>query len=249
MPKILSDEQKQRRVEAATKCMDMLAQDGTLLQKVITGDESWVYLYDPETKHKSQEWVSKCQGRPSKALRTRSQKKTMLVAFFDDFGVIHFEFVQGTVNRFVYCRILGCLREAVRKCHPEMWAAAPDGRTHNLYLHQDNAPAHNALMTQARLMETGIDLLPHLSYSPDMAPSDYFLFPRLKCELHGRRFPNLAALKGEVSRILLDNITPREYEKAMLELPDHWHKCVLAGGSYFEGIHKLRADNPPVEED
>ncbi len=110
-----------------------------------------------------------------------------------------------------------------------MWAAPPDSdRTHQLYLHQDNAPAHNALMTQARLMETGIDLLPHPAYSPDMAPSDYFLFPRLKRELRGRCFPNLTAFKGEVSRILLDDIMPDEYEKAILELPDRWRKCVLA---------------------
>ena len=67
--------------------------------------------------------------------------------------MVHFEFVQGTVNRFVYCQILGRLREAVRKRRPSIWAASGD-RQHQLYLHQDNAPAHNALMTQARLMET-----------------------------------------------------------------------------------------------
>ncbi len=110
-----------------------------------------------------------------------------------------------------------------------MWAASAD-RQHQLYLHQDNAPAHNALMTQARLMETGINLLPHPAYSPDMAPSDYFLFPHLKRELRGRHFANLAALKGEVSRILLDEIKPEEFERAILELPDQWRKCVLNNG-------------------
>ncbi len=53
VPKILTEEQQQRRVEAATKCTDMVAADPTVLQQIITGDESWVYLYDPETKHKS----------------------------------------------------------------------------------------------------------------------------------------------------------------------------------------------------
>lgn len=121
----------------------------------------------------------------------------MLIAFFDDSGVIHFEFLQGTVNCFVYCQVLGCLREAVRKWRPTMWAAPPGDseRRHQLYLHLDNAPAHNALMTQACLMECGIDLLPHPPYSPDMVPSDFFLFPRLKRELRSRHFPNLAALK------------------------------------------------------
>ncbi len=241
VPKILSEEQCQKHVEAAQKCTDMVADDPTVLQQIVTSDESSIYSYDPETKHKSQEWVSRVQGRPTKALRGCSQKKTMLVAFFDDAGVIHFEFVQGTVNRFVYCQILG--HEAVRKRRPTMWAAPPgdSDRRHQLYLHQDNAPAHNALMTQARLMECGIDLLPHPAYSPD-------LFPRLKRELRGRRFANLAALQGEVAHILIDDITPNEYEKAILELPDHWCKCVLADGQYFEGIRKLRPDNPQVDQ-
>ena len=82
VPKILSDEQRLKRVEAATKCTEMVAADPTVLQQIITGDESWVYLYDPETKHKSQEWVGRAGARPTKALRGRSQKKTMLVAFF-----------------------------------------------------------------------------------------------------------------------------------------------------------------------
>ncbi len=148
VPKILTDDQCQRRVEAAQKCTDMVAEDATVLQQIVTGDESWICLYDSETKHKSQEWVSRHQGQPTKAVRAWSQKKTMLVVFFNDSGVIHFEFVQGTVNRFVYCQILGQLREAVRKRRPTMWAAPPNSeRTHQLYLHQDNVPAHNALMT------------------------------------------------------------------------------------------------------
>lgn len=226
----------------------MVAADPTVLQQIITGDKSWVYLYNPEMKHKSQEWVGHTGACPTKALCSRSQKKTMLVVVFDDAGMVHFEFVQRTVNRFVYCQILGRLREAVRKRRLSMWASSED-RQHQLYLHQDNAPAHNALMTQARLMETGIDLLPHPAYSPDMAPSDYFLFPRLKRELRGWRFANLATLKGEVSRILLDDIKPEEFERAILELPDRWRKCVLNNGQYFEGLRKMRADNPQVDPD
>ncbi len=149
IPKVLTDQQRANHVEAAQKCTDMVAADPTVLQQIMTGDKSWVYLYDPETKHKSQEWVSKSQGRPSKALRGRSQKKTMLVTFFNDAGMIHFKFIQKTVNRFVYCQILACLREAVRKRRPSLWAppAGETDRTHQVYLHQDNAPAHNALMT------------------------------------------------------------------------------------------------------
>ncbi|KAG5308813.1 SETMR methyltransferase, partial [Acromyrmex insinuator] len=54
VPKVLPDEQKQRRVDC---CNDWIenAQDSNFLKRVITGDESWIY--DPETKRQSEEWL------------------------------------------------------------------------------------------------------------------------------------------------------------------------------------------------
>ena len=48
-----------------------------------------------------------------------------------------------------------------------------------LFLH-DNAPAHRALATQKKLAYLGFQCLDHPPYSPDLAPSDYHLFPGLK---------------------------------------------------------------------
>ena len=52
------------------------------LHKVITGDESWVFDYDPETKRQSGEWHMKSSPRPKKAHMSRSRVKTMIIAFF-----------------------------------------------------------------------------------------------------------------------------------------------------------------------
>ena len=46
--------------------------------------------------------------------------------------------------------------------------------------HQDNAPSHKSLATMAKLNELSFELLPHPLYSPDLAPSDYYLFADLK---------------------------------------------------------------------
>jgi histone-lysine N-methyltransferase SETMAR len=51
--------------------------------------------------------------------------------------------------------------------------------TRVLSLH-DNAPAHRALKTQKKLAYLGVQYLDHPPYSPDLAPSDYHLFPGLK---------------------------------------------------------------------
>jgi histone-lysine N-methyltransferase SETMAR len=48
-----------------------------------------------------------------------------------------------------------------------------------LFLH-DNGPAHRALATQKKLAYLGFQCLDHPPYSPDLAPSDYRLFPGLK---------------------------------------------------------------------
>jgi histone-lysine N-methyltransferase SETMAR len=60
-----------------------------------------------------------------------------------------------------------------------------------LLLH-DNAPAHRTLATQEKLAYLGFQCLDHPPYSPDLAPSDYHLLPRLKKNLKGRHFSSFA---------------------------------------------------------
>jgi histone-lysine N-methyltransferase SETMAR len=56
-----------------------------------------------------------------------------------------------------------------------------------LFLH-DNAPAHRALATQKKLAYLGFHCLHHPPYSPDLAPSDYHMFPGLEKQLKGCHF-------------------------------------------------------------
>ncbi|KAK5642352.1 hypothetical protein RI129_008519 [Pyrocoelia pectoralis] len=50
MPKVLPDDQKACRVETCQELLDTCEENPTFLDDVITGDESWVFEYDPETK-------------------------------------------------------------------------------------------------------------------------------------------------------------------------------------------------------
>jgi len=66
-------------------CQDLLGRleiEPHFLDKVITGDESWVFDYDPETKLQSAEWHTKSSPRPMKARMSRSRVKTMIIIFF-----------------------------------------------------------------------------------------------------------------------------------------------------------------------
>ena len=55
----------------------------------------------------------------------------------------------------------------------------------NWVLHHHNAPAHTALAVREFLAKKNIPVLPHPPYSPDLAPCDFYLFPKLKLKLKG----------------------------------------------------------------
>ena len=56
VPKLLNFEQKQRRMEVAQESLNKVNDDAELLKRIITGDETWVYGYDVETKSQSSHW-------------------------------------------------------------------------------------------------------------------------------------------------------------------------------------------------
>jgi len=55
-------------------------------------------------------------------------------------------------------------------------------------VHHDNAPAHTALSVREFLVTKQITVLEHPAYSPDLARSDFFIFPKIKEILKGRHF-------------------------------------------------------------
>ena len=78
VPKELTEERKQRRV---TICQDLLERQDNILGCVITGEETWVYQYDLETKRQSAQWKTANSPRPKKLRQSTSRVKTMLVTF------------------------------------------------------------------------------------------------------------------------------------------------------------------------
>lgn len=175
VPRILTDDQKQKRVEICSAVLEKIRTSPKFLDLVITGDETWVFQYDPETKRQSMQWQTPSSPRLKKARMSRSKIKSMLVAFFDCRGVVHHKFVppNQTVNQTLYIEILRRLREKIRKTRPKLW---PD----KWFLHHDNAPCHSSLAVREFLTKNKITTLEHAPYSPDLAPCDFFCFPKLK---------------------------------------------------------------------
>ena len=58
-------------------------------------------------------------------------------------------------------------------------------------LHHDNAPGHSSTFTLAFIASKGIKMFEHTPYSPNLTHCDFWLFPRLKFELTGKKHDNL----------------------------------------------------------
>jgi transposase len=109
-----------------------------------------------------------------------------------------------------------------------MWHAG------NWMLHDDNAPSHRALITREFLAHNSIITLPHPPYSPDLAPYDFFLFPKMKLQLKGRCFDRLEEIQQESQKVL-GTLREQDFQHAFQQWQQCWNRCVDAQGDYFEG--------------
>lgn len=230
VPRLLSDEQKVNRVSICEDLLDRSNLDANFMNLIITGDETWVYGYDMETKKQSSQWMEQSTPRPKKVRQVRSNVKVLLTVFFDIRGVVHHEFLPRgeTVNREYYNGVLRRLRENVRRKRPELW------RENSWFLHHDNAPAHASLQIREFCAKNAMSVLPHPPYSPDLAPCDFFLFPQLKCTLKGRRFQTIPEIQENTLKELR-SFKPEEFQQCFSNLRKRWQKCIDKGGEYFEG--------------
>jgi len=135
------------------------------------------FQYYPESKRQSMQGKSPSPPRRKKARQSKSKFKAIDDRFFDIQGIVHVDWVpEGqTVNQVYYKEVLTNLRERVRRRRrrrPEMW------KNGSWVLHQDNAPAHNALSVKTFLTKHKITVFELPPYSPDLAPCDIFYFQR-----------------------------------------------------------------------
>ena len=79
-----------------------------------------------------------------------------------------------TVNKGYYVEVLRDFRKRFRLNRPALFKS---GQWH---FHQDNAPVDNSILVTDYLTKMGIKTLPQPPYSPDLAPCDFWLFPKLK---------------------------------------------------------------------
>jgi transposase len=100
-------------------------------------------------------------------------------------------------------------------------------------LHHDNAPAHTSLVVREFLTKNNITTVPHPAYLPDMAPCDFYVFPKTKLRLKGRRFVSTEEIQAESQRVL-NTVTPADFNVCFQKCQYRWDCCVQAQGDYFK---------------
>ena len=176
VPHLLTEEQKTQRLKCAREQL-LKAYKGCnsrVISNLLTGDETWVHMFEPQRRADNRQWKRKDQKRPCIAKRTISSKK-MYATFFNSLPCPSCHTVTG---RFYKNYVLKKVKEFYNKKRPSKgWSGV-----HPLH---DNASSHKCEVVKSYLASEKVKVLNHPPYSPDLSPCDFFLFPRLKKMLSG----------------------------------------------------------------
>ena len=204
VPHLLTKKQKAYRVKCARELLKTYKNcQNKRINELLTGDETWIYFFEPQRKIDNKVWIAKNRNRPVIAKRSQSAKKVLNAVFFNSSGpVLQVAAPSGHSITGTFYK-----NNVLKKVKKYNVKRRPKTGIRNICLIHDNAPAHKSKLVQDYLRVESIKQLPHPPYSPDLSPCDFFLFPRLKKMLSGRRYGSRSALGSAVYQCL--NSIPR----------------------------------------
>jgi histone-lysine N-methyltransferase SETMAR len=185
VPRLLTADQKRTRTKISEQCLERFNNNEThFVRRFITVHESCMNHYTPEFKQQSKEWTEAGCSAPKKTssvpVPVPSAQKVMASVFCEAESIFFIDYLEmgKTITGKYYSNLLTRLHEKIREKRPGL-------QKNKIIFNQDNAPAHKSVLAMGKLRDLHYELLEHPLYSPDLAPSDSFLFPKLKLFLAG----------------------------------------------------------------
>ena len=129
---------------------------------------------------------------------------------------------RSTITGVYYINLLDQLRTAIREKHRGKLSKG-------VLLQKDNARVPTCKVAMDAVERNGYELIPHPAYSPDLAPSDFFLFPNLKKDIPGLHFRSDEAVEQRVN-----GKNPDFFSSGLIALEHPWSKCITQEGNYIE---------------
>ena len=208
VPKSLSDEQMATRASVCSALLKRFRSKDDFLLHLVTVDETWVHYYEPENKAQSRQWVAPGSPRPKKFKTQPSAGKVMATVFWDAKGIM-LDFL------------------------PKRSTITGGKLSKGVLLQQDNARVHTCKVAMDAVERNGYELIPHPAYSPDLAPSDFFLFPNLKKDIYGLHFRSDEEVLTAVEE-WVNGKDPDFFSSGLMALEHRWSKCITLEGNYIE---------------
>lgn len=142
-------------------------------------------------------WCAEGESPETVVRRNQNDQKNMFVVFFRTTGVefIHMVEAGNSISGTYYKdNCLEPLFDNIRQRRPK-------SGLHGIKLHHGNAKPHQAKHIKEFLQQQGVIIMPHPPYSPDLAPSDFWLFGYLKRQLDS--YSDSKSLQRAVTKALL----------------------------------------------
>lgn len=231
VPHFLSEKNRVDRVRACSEWLNKFKSEAWRLCDIVTGDESWFYWRQIGRKQSNASWVAEGESPRTVVRRDRYEPKTMVSVMFRRGGVEQITYwgKGDTITSDSY--IEDCLKPLVRTINKQR----PTYGCKNLKFHQDNAKPHVAKKVITFLEGHEFIIMDHPPYSPDLAPSDFWLFDFIKARLsdHASEESLMSAITA-----ICNSIPKEELIKTFDKWIERLELCIKFKGDYFEQFLK-----------
>lgn len=225
IPHSLNDALKANRIETLKELLKILnLSKHESFKNLVTGDQKWFTLYYANDGA----WIESDQNPPQMIDDQISIKKVMVTIIWGVYGFYIVDFLPPNTSydsTYFVNNILIPLSEK----REQIWSGS---KKKKMWIHLDNSRIHNSKLTSSNYDSLGFKRPPHPAYSPDVAPSDFYLFGFLEEKLKGRKFKDPDELFESIIEIL-DSISMETLKSVF----NHWiERCnwvINNGGEYF----------------
>ena len=225
VPHLLSPSQKKSRIQLSQSLLKEVEDaEKHSFRFFCTGDESW-FFYETPLKGL---WLPPDEEPPEGQKATHFAPKTMVTIFWNPDGIVLIRALPAGEKWSGEYFINNILKPMMKT------EAYKDAKRENrkLTLHMDNARVHTASIVRQFMQQNGFAVAPHPAYSPDLAPSDFYLFGALKSRITGRVFASSDEIIEWITREF-QRISPDELERAFQEWKQRLARCSKSDGSYI----------------
>ena len=225
LPHSLDFGQKKKRVQGAKDLLCVLQQlEKRQFRGIITGDQSWfTFKYGVRGA-----WLLPEEERPESDGSQIETEKMMVTVMWGVNGIYLIDCLPEHTS-FNTSYFIEHILKPLKESSDDIWS---EWGKRFLWLHLDNCKVHNSKRAFEAYAKLGFKRTPHPPYSPDIAPSDFFLFGYVKEKLKGQVFRTREKLKEKIEEILED--IPRDLKiKVFKEWITRCEWIIEHSGEYY----------------